>query len=114
MTSIGFVLRKPLKSEPGNVHNYTNGVPTVTGAIINNAVGVEVGEFAERHLFHPSGIADYTWTEFIPMVRSRPTVGWPCGRVIWQRLVSSFWTTVCGTAGESFLNNGFVNPQRHG
>jgi CubicO group peptidase (beta-lactamase class C family) len=34
-----FVLEKPLVAGSGKEFNYTNGVPTVTGAIIKNAVG---------------------------------------------------------------------------
>jgi CubicO group peptidase (beta-lactamase class C family) len=51
-------------ADPGKEFNYTNGVPTVTGAIIKNAVGMEVREFAERFLFRPLGITDYLWTGY--------------------------------------------------
>jgi len=39
---IRYVLHKHLEAEPGTKFNYTNGVPTVTGAIIMNAVGMDV------------------------------------------------------------------------
>jgi CubicO group peptidase (beta-lactamase class C family) len=61
---IGFVLQKPLETEPGKKFNYTNGVPTVTGAIIKNAVGMDVRVFAEKYLFQPLGIVDYVWTSY--------------------------------------------------
>jgi len=61
---IGYVLGKPLETKPGMTFNYTNGVPTVVGAILRNATGMEVGAFAERHLFHPLGIQEYTWTSY--------------------------------------------------
>ncbi len=61
---IRFVLEKPLVSEPGTQFNYTNGVPTVTGAIIKNAVGTEVKEFAEQYLFRPLGISENLWTSY--------------------------------------------------
>jgi CubicO group peptidase (beta-lactamase class C family) len=61
---IGYVLRKPLEAEPGKKFNYTNGVPTVTGAILKNAVGMEVRAFAEQYLFHPLGITEYIWTSY--------------------------------------------------
>ena len=61
---IRYVLQKPLVSEPGAEFNYTNGVPTVTGAILKNAVGMEVSAFAEKYLFRPLGIKDYTWTSY--------------------------------------------------
>jgi CubicO group peptidase (beta-lactamase class C family) len=59
---IGYVLRKPLEARPGKKFNYSNGVPTVVGAIIRNAIGMEVGVFAERYLFDSLGIQEYVWT----------------------------------------------------
>jgi CubicO group peptidase (beta-lactamase class C family) len=61
---IRYVLQKPLVAEPGEEFNYTNGVPTVTGAILKNAVGMEVTAFAENNLFGPLGIKDYIWTRY--------------------------------------------------
>ena len=61
---IGYVLQKPLETEPGKKFNYTNGVPTVTGEIIKNASNMEVGTFAEKYLFHPLGVSQYTWTSY--------------------------------------------------
>jgi CubicO group peptidase (beta-lactamase class C family) len=61
---IRFVLQKPLEAEPGKKFNYTNAVPTVTGEIIKNAVGMKLTDFAEKHLFHPLGITDYSWTSY--------------------------------------------------
>ena len=61
---IRYVLQKPLVAEPGAEFNYTNGVPTVTGAILKNAVGMEVPAFAEKRLFGPLGIRDYVWTSY--------------------------------------------------
>lgn len=61
---IRLVLEKPLEAAPGEKFNYTNGVPTVTGAIIKNAAGMEVSQFAEKFLFHPLGIFAYVWTSY--------------------------------------------------
>jgi CubicO group peptidase (beta-lactamase class C family) len=61
---ISFVLEKPLEAAPGKKFNYTNGVPTVTGAVLKNAVGREVAEFAEKYLFQPLGISEYVWTSY--------------------------------------------------
>jgi CubicO group peptidase (beta-lactamase class C family) len=61
---IRYVLQKPLIAEPGEEFNYTNGVPTVTGAILKNAVRMEVTAFAEKHLFSPLGIKEYVWTRY--------------------------------------------------
>lgn len=61
---IRYVLQKPLEAGPGEKYNYTNGVPTVTGAIIKYAVGMGVREFAEENLFQPLGILEYLWTSY--------------------------------------------------
>jgi CubicO group peptidase (beta-lactamase class C family) len=61
---IQFVLQKTLETKPGEEFNYTNGVPTITGRIIKNAVRMEVTEFAEKYLFQPLGITDYLWTSY--------------------------------------------------
>jgi CubicO group peptidase (beta-lactamase class C family) len=61
---IRYVLQKPIDAEPGKTFNYSNGTPTVTGAILRNAVGKEVIAFAEEHLFHPLGITTYSWTSY--------------------------------------------------
>ncbi|MBP1654306.1 MAG: hypothetical protein H6Q28_862 [Bacteroidetes bacterium] len=61
---IRYVLQKPLETEPGTRYNYTNGTPTVTGAILRSAVGMEVPAFAEEYLFGPLGITEYSWTSY--------------------------------------------------
>lgn len=61
---VGFVLKKPLEAEPGKSFNYSNGAPTVTGAILEAAVGMDVKEFAEQTLFRPLGINTYFWSSY--------------------------------------------------
>ncbi len=61
---IRFVLAKPLVATPGSRFNYSNGAPTVTGAIIKNAVEKDVRKFAEDVLFRPLGISKYVWTNY--------------------------------------------------
>jgi CubicO group peptidase (beta-lactamase class C family) len=96
---IRFVLDKPLEAAPGEKFNYTNGVPTVTGAIIKNAAGMEVGEFAEKFLFHPLGISEYVWTSYPD--GSIETDG---GLALRPRDLAKI--------GQLFLNNGIWNNQR--
>jgi CubicO group peptidase (beta-lactamase class C family) len=59
-----FVLSKPLSNEPGLIFNYSNGVPTVMGAVLKNACAVDVDVFAEKYLFQPLGISDYVWHRY--------------------------------------------------
>ncbi|MBN2091827.1 serine hydrolase [candidate division KSB1 bacterium] len=61
---IKYVLERPLDAKPGEKFNYTNGVPTVMGAVLKIACGMDVPEFAEQKLFHPLGITDYLWTRY--------------------------------------------------
>lgn len=61
---IRMVLEKPLATEPGTAFNYTNGVPTVTGAIIKRATEMDAARFAEQSLFGPLGISRYLWTAY--------------------------------------------------
>lgn len=61
---IKLVLEKPLETAPGKKFNYSNGVPTVTGAILKNAVGMDVATFAKECLFQPMEISDFVWTSY--------------------------------------------------
>ena len=96
---IRYVLEKPLEAEPGKKYNYTNGVPTVTGAIIKNAVGMEVASFAEQYLFQPLEISDYVWTSYPD--GSIETDG---GLALRSRDLAKL--------GELFLNGGLWNDKR--
>ena len=96
---IGYVLQKPLEAEPGEKFNYTNGVPTVTGAILNNAVGMDVRQFAEQYLFDPLGISEYIWTSYPD--GSIETDG---GLALRSRDLAKI--------GQLFLNNGMWNSRR--
>jgi CubicO group peptidase (beta-lactamase class C family) len=96
---IRYVLQKPLEAEPGRKFNYTNGVPTVTGAILKHAVGMEVEEFAEKYLFCPLGIPQYVWTSYPD--GSIETDG---GLALRSRDLAKI--------GQLFLNNGTWNGER--
>jgi CubicO group peptidase (beta-lactamase class C family) len=61
---IKYVLERPLAAEPGKKFKYTNGEPTVLGAVLKNASGMEVNTFAEERLFNPLGITEYIWTRY--------------------------------------------------
>ena len=61
---IRFVLEKPLASDPGVRFNYSNGAPTVLGAVLEQACGMDVDLFAERELFGPLGISGHVWTRY--------------------------------------------------
>ena len=46
-------------AEPGEEFNYSNGISTVLGAIVEKASQMEVAVFADKYLFTPLGIEDY-------------------------------------------------------
>mgnify|MGYP001029600185 CR=1 FL=1 len=61
---IKYVLERPLAAKPGAKFNYSNGVPTVMGAVLKHACGMDVDRYAGQALFHPLGISDYPWTRY--------------------------------------------------
>lgn len=58
---IGYVLNKTRAGKPGEKYVYTSGLSILLGALLKNATGLYVDEFAERHLFGPLGITRYRW-----------------------------------------------------
>ncbi|MBN2414503.1 serine hydrolase [bacterium] len=58
------ILSLPLTGEPGKTYCYSNGVPVVLAALIEQAVGMETDTFTEAVLFHPLGIMEYQWTRY--------------------------------------------------
>jgi CubicO group peptidase (beta-lactamase class C family) len=66
---IQFVLDRPMANEPGQVFVYNSGASQLLSAIVKEASGLAVDEYAEAHLFGPLGIAQYHW-------KATPK-GWP-------------------------------------
>jgi CubicO group peptidase (beta-lactamase class C family) len=61
---VELVLGKLVVAEPGERFNYSNGISTVLGAIIEKASRMEVAEFSDEYLFTPLGIEDYHWQKY--------------------------------------------------
>ena len=55
------ILRLPMSSEPGARFNYSTGVSHVMSAVLTEATGMSVCEFAHRELFQPLGIDADFW-----------------------------------------------------
>lgn len=55
------ILDCPVPDEPGSVWEYTSGNPHVLGAVVANAAGMPLDEFAEQYLFEPLGITNMEW-----------------------------------------------------
>lgn len=66
---IKFVLDLPVSTTPGEVYSYCTGAPVTLGALVSNASGKSIPEFAAENLFSPLGITDYAW-EFMPNGRT--------------------------------------------
>lgn len=56
-----FVLNRPMITEPGTEFLYNDGTAFVLSVVLQNATGVTTIDFADKHLFQPLGITDYTW-----------------------------------------------------
>ena len=59
--SVRFVLSQAYTCTPGTSFNYSGGDVTVTGEIIQNAVGMPLEEFAEIYLFDKMQFGDFFW-----------------------------------------------------
>jgi CubicO group peptidase (beta-lactamase class C family) len=56
-----FILNHKLVEPPGTRFNYAGGMTVLLGEIVSRASGMDLGEFSERHLFHPMGIYMEGW-----------------------------------------------------
>ena len=102
---IGYVLAKPIVSEPGTDWYYNGGNTNLLGEVIREATEQRMDDFATQHLFAPLGITDYEWDHINPDVihasgnlRLRPRDMAKLGYVylnggVWngQRIVSEEW-----------------------
>lgn len=61
---IKYVLDRPINAKPGTKFNYTNGEPTLMGAVLRNACNIEVDKYAEMYLLNPIGINEYQWSRY--------------------------------------------------
>ena len=60
---IKFILEKPAVTEPGTRWYYSGGDVILLGEIIKSVTGMNITEFAIKHLFTPLGITDAVWTK---------------------------------------------------
>lgn len=56
-----YMLNKPRVVAPGTRYNYDNGLPSLQGRLIENAVKAPFADFADRTLLRPLGITNYSW-----------------------------------------------------
>ena len=58
---VQFTIDRPMAGQPGESFKYNSGATLILGHIFNLATGVDLEEYAVRHLFGPLGIDDYFW-----------------------------------------------------
>jgi CubicO group peptidase (beta-lactamase class C family) len=58
---ITFTIDKPMAREPGTMFNYSSGESELLAHIFRRATGVDIEEYAARHLFTPLGITRWFW-----------------------------------------------------
>lgn len=56
-----FAINQPMSEEPGTHFNYNSGASQILSHIFHRATGLDVEEYAARHLFGPVGIRDWYW-----------------------------------------------------
>lgn len=61
---IGYVLDKPLVSEPGREYNYNSGAVHVLGIVLEQAAGTRLPDLADELLFGRIGISRSRWEPF--------------------------------------------------
>ena len=58
---VQFTIDLPMSQEPGATFNYNSGATLILGHIFRQATGIDIEEFAVKHLFDPLGIEHYYW-----------------------------------------------------
>lgn len=60
-----YVLGKKLKWQPGTHFQYNDGAPLLLSCIMQNATGMTLAEYAEKHLFSKINLNNYYWYNYI-------------------------------------------------
>jgi CubicO group peptidase (beta-lactamase class C family) len=61
---IGYILGKPVVSEPGTTYYYSGGDTNLVGAVIHKTTGLNVDLLSREHLFAHLGITNFSWLYF--------------------------------------------------
>lgn len=61
---VGYVLGQPSIDAPGTKFVYNSGISIALGEIVRKVSGLSVDKFADRNLFQPLGITNFTWWAF--------------------------------------------------
>jgi len=58
---VQFTIDRPMAREPGTTFNYSSGESALLAHVFRRATGMDVEEYAARHLFAPLGITRWYW-----------------------------------------------------
>ena len=58
---VQYTMDRPMSVEPGESFQYNSGATLILGHVFNKATGMDLEEYAVRHLFEPLGIDNYHW-----------------------------------------------------
>ncbi len=58
---VQYTINRPMMREPGTVFNYSSGESSVLAYVFSQATGMDLEEYAARHLFSPIGIRRWFW-----------------------------------------------------
>ncbi|WP_353267817.1 serine hydrolase [Gemmatimonas sp.] len=58
---VKFTIDRPMMREPGTKFNYSSGESALLAHIFFRATGMDIEEYAARHLFAPLGITNWQW-----------------------------------------------------
>ena len=58
---IQYVLQQELVATPGTTYNYSGGLSTLLGGLVERGSGMELADFARGALFEPLGITEFAW-----------------------------------------------------
>jgi CubicO group peptidase (beta-lactamase class C family) len=58
---VRFAIDRPMAEEPGRRFNYNSGASQLLAHVFRRATGVDIEDYAARHLFAPLGITDWFW-----------------------------------------------------
>jgi CubicO group peptidase (beta-lactamase class C family) len=100
----------PQVSAPGTTFIYDNGGAHLAAAVLDRAVGGTLLDYAERHLFAPLGITDWTWLT--------DPEGVPCGyahlKLTAEALVTlgRFWSHDGSWLGRQVVPASYLNDLR--
>jgi len=58
---VQYTMDRPMSVDPGESFQYNSGATLILGHVFNKATGMDLEEYAVRHLFEPLGIDNFHW-----------------------------------------------------